>query len=151
MLDVYRTFYPLKKYQARSVMEAACWRTANSLRFLPPRIPHAVTLMVMALTFYTKDPYGVGDALNIFLFPDLSPSSGWEAALLTWKWDAILGGSTLTSFSDTSLLMGKQKVVPISGWDEASSQLRASDVFCTVFLGDDRFHPAMYKIFLFLE
>ena len=142
---------PLNKDRARAAMEAACRRTTDILRFRPPRIPHAVAVMMMALTFHTDDPDGVRGALNIFLFPDLSPSSGWEAALLTWKWDAILGGSTLTSFSDTSLLMGKQKVVPISGWDEASSQLRASDVFCTVFLGDDRFHPAMYKIFLFLE
>ena len=72
--------------------------------------------MVMVLTFHTEDPDGVGDALNILLFPDLSPLAGSEATLLTQKWDAILGGGTLNSFADTSLLMGKQKVATIVGW-----------------------------------
>ena len=74
-----------------------------------------------------------------------------EAALLTRKWDAILQGGTLTSFADTSLLIGKQKVAPITGWDEAVSQLEAWDVFCTVFLGDGGVHPATYEMFLLLE
>ena len=102
-------------------MEATCWRTAESLRFCPQCIPQAFVAMVMALVFHTKDPDGVGDALNIFLFPDLFPSSGLEAALLTRKWDTILGGGTLTFFADTSLLTGKQKVAPTSGWEEAVS------------------------------
>ena len=72
--------------------------------------------MVMALAVYTKDPDRVGDTLNIFLFPDLSPSAVSEAALLTRKWDVILEGGTLTSLADTSLLMGEQKVAPIAEW-----------------------------------
>ena len=96
-------------------MEAACRRTAESLRFRPPYTPHAVAVMVMEIAFHTKDPDRLGDTLNIFLFPDLSPSSGSEAALLTHKWDAILGVGTLNSFTDMSLLMGKQKVAPIAG------------------------------------
>ena len=39
-----------------------------------------------------KTPNGVGDALNIFLLSNHSPLEGLEAALLTRKWDAILGG-----------------------------------------------------------
>ena len=81
--------------------------------------------MVMALAFHTEDSYGVGYAFNILLFPDLSPSAGLEAALLTRKWDAILGGGTLSSFAETRMIMGKQKVAPIAGWDEAASQLEA--------------------------
>ena len=81
--------------------------------------------MVMALAFHTKDPDGVEGTLKILLFPDLYPSAGSEAALLTQNWDVILGGSGLTSFADMSLLMGKQKVYPIAGWDEADSQLEA--------------------------
>ena len=81
--------------------------------------------MVMALDFHTKDPDGVEDTLEIFLFPDLYPSTGSEADLFTRKWDVILGGGTLTSFADMILLMGKQKVAPIAGWDEAESQLEA--------------------------
>ena len=85
--------------------------------------------MVMALAFHTEYPDGVGDALNIFLFPDLSPLAGSEASLLTYMWDAILGVRTLTSFAATNLVMGKQKVSPIAGWDEVASQLEAWAVF----------------------
>ena len=49
-------------------MEAALRSTADSLRFRLLRIPHAIAVVVMALTFHTKDPYGVGYALNI-IFP----------------------------------------------------------------------------------
>ena len=84
---------PLKKDQSRTAMEAAYWRTADSLLFCLPLIPYAVTVMVMALTFHTEDPDRVVDALNIFLFPNLSPLAGLEAALLTRKWDVILGAA----------------------------------------------------------
>ena len=67
------------------------------------------------------------------------------------KWGAILGGGTLTSFAETSLLMVKQKVAPIVAWDEAESQLEAWVVFCTFFLGEDGVHPSTYKMFLLLE
>ena len=107
--------------------------------------------MVMALAFHTKDPDGVGYALNTFTFPDLSPLAGLDAALLTQKWYAILGGSTLTSFAYMSLLMGKQKVSSIAGWKKASSQLEAWAIFCTLFLGYDRVNPATYDFFLLLE
>ena len=72
-------------------MEAAFQRTADSLRFRSPHILHAVVVMVMVLEFHTKYPNGVVDALNVLLFPDLSPFEGLEVAILTWKWDAILG------------------------------------------------------------
>ena len=114
---------PLDKYMARVTMEAACGHTAKSLRFRPPFIPQAVAFMVMVLAFHTEDPDGVEYMLNIFLFPELSPSAGSKAVLLTRKWGAIMGGGTLNVFADMSLLMGKQKVAPIAGWDEAGSQL----------------------------
>ena len=56
------------------------------------------------------------------------------------KWDMILGGGTVTSFAETSLLMGEHKVAPITGWYEAESQLEAWSVFCMVFLGDNGVH-----------
>ena len=132
-------------------METACRSTAYGLRFRPPRVPHIVAVMVMAFAFHTEDPDGVGDALSIFLFLDHSPSAGSEAVLLTRKLDAILGRVTLTSFADTSLLMGNQHVAPIAGLYEASSQLEAWAIFCTLFLGDDDAHPATYEIFLLME
>ena len=142
---------PLKKERAIAAMETSFWHTADILRLRPPRITHTVAVMVMALTFHTEDPDGVGYALNIFLLPNLFPSAGLEAALLTRKWDAILGGSTLTSSADTSLLMGKKKVSPITGWYEASSQLKAWTVFCMVFLVDDGVQPIPYEMLLLLE
>ena len=141
----------LKKDQARSAMEAACRRTGEKLLFLPPCIPHSVAVMVMALTSHTEDPDRVGEDLNIFLFPDLSPLEGSDVALLTRKWGAILGGGTLTSFADKSMLMGNQKVSPIIGWDKSVSQLEAWTVFCTVFPGDDSVNLATYKMFLLME
>ena len=131
----------LKKYRDRAAMEAACRHTADSLCFRLPHIPHTVVVMVMALTFRTKDPGRVGDSLNIFLFTDLSPSAGSKMALLTQKWYAILGGGTLTSFTYKNLLMVNQKVAPIVGWEKAASQLEVWPVFCTVFLEYDRAHP----------
>ena len=76
---------PIKKDREIAVMEAACRRTAKSLHFRPPHTPHTVMAMVMAVAFHTKDLDGVGDTLNILLFPDLSPLVGSEAALLTRK------------------------------------------------------------------
>ena len=107
--------------------------------------------MVLVLDFHTKDPDRVGDTLNIFLFTDLSPLAGLEAALLTRKWDAILVGSILKSFAEMILLMGKQKVTPIVVWGEAASQIEAWAVFCTVFLGDNSGHPATYEMFCLIE
>ena len=37
--------------------------------------------MMLDFDFYTKDPDGVGDAINIFL-PDLTPADRSKAALL---------------------------------------------------------------------
>ena len=93
-------------------MEAYCRGTADALHFFLLHISHTISVMAMALTFHNNDPDGLGDALNTFLFPDLSPSSGSEAALLTRKWDAILGGGTLASFAETILLMGEQRSPP---------------------------------------
>ena len=76
---------------------------------------------------------------------------GSEAALFMWKWDPILGGGAVTSFTDTSLLMGKRNAAPIAVWDKAVSQLEDWDFFCTVFLRDDGVHPDTYKMLLLLE
>ena len=82
---------PLEKDRARAAMEAAFRSTIKILRFRHLHIPHNFVVMVMALAFHTKDVEGVEDTLNIFLFTNLSPLVGSEAALLTRKWGAILG------------------------------------------------------------
>ena len=40
------------------------------MRFCAPCITHSVTVMVLDLALYTKDTDGVGDTINVFLFPD---------------------------------------------------------------------------------
>ena len=65
--------------------------TAKSLRFHALSVTHYVMVMVLALVFHTKDPNGVGDAVNIFLLLDMSPSTVSEAYLLARRWDADLG------------------------------------------------------------
>ena len=123
----------------------------------PLRTPHTVAVMVMALTFHTKDPNRVGDAMNIFLFPDLSNLAGSEAALLTRKWDAILGGGTLNSFADTSLLWESKRSPPLQAgtshrpnsrlgpyfswcsWEMTGSTLRRKKCFSSW-----RRHPGTY-------
>ena len=94
-------------------METACRRTAEHLCFWAPRISHAILVLVLGLAFYSEDPDGVGDAISILIFPDLSPSASSEAALLARRWDTILGGGAFTTFSDTSLLLAKEKVKPV--------------------------------------
>ena len=84
------------------------------MRFHAHCIPHSVSVIVLALAFFTKDLNDVGDAIKIFLFPDLSPYAGSEAALLNHCWDAVLRDNTLTSFSDTRNLPGMQNVILIT-------------------------------------
>ena len=49
-------------------MEVACRRKAEHLRFRVPHISHTVVVLVLGLAFYSEDPDGVGDAVNVFLF-----------------------------------------------------------------------------------
>ena len=65
------------------------------------------------------------DAINVILFPDLSPLAGSEAALLAMRWDAIIGGGALTSFAYTSLLLDKHSVELFTSWGAAEKQIKA--------------------------
>ena len=56
----------------------------------------------------------MGYAINVFLFLDLSQSASSKAVLLTRRWDAMFGDGALTSFVDTSLLITKQRVEPVT-------------------------------------
>ena len=109
LLEIWKTIAPLQKDRARSAMEAAYWRTGDGPRFRPSRTPHVVVVTVIALAFHTEELDGVGDALNIFLFPDLYPSVGLEVAILTRKWEAILGGGHLDFLHIHESSDGKEK------------------------------------------
>ena len=54
-------------------MESVCHQMANILYFWVTSIPHSVTFLVLDLDFHTKCPDGVGDVVNILLFPEFSP------------------------------------------------------------------------------
>ena len=62
------------------------------------------------------------------------------------KWGAVLGAVTLDSFAYTNLIMGQQKVYPVTGWYEAASQIKAWSVMCSVFLGHMGQHPATFDM-----
>ena len=110
-------------------MEAAFRQTAEHLRFCAPCIYHVVAILILGLTFYSKDLDGMGDAINVFIFPDLSPLAGSEDVLLARRCYAILGGGDLTSIAYTSLLLEKQRVKPVTSWESAKKQLEAWGVF----------------------
>ena len=127
-------------------MESACRATAECMCFCALCIPYSAVVMVLALSFYTEDPDIVGYALNYFLFPEISLSSGSEASLLTRRWDSFLVYDTFTSFADMGSLLGLQKVVPVSIWDAASKQLELWTGFCAIFLGDASNHPSTQEM-----
>ena len=86
------------------------------------------------------------DATNVFLFPELFPSEGSEAALLARRWESIRGGGTITSFVDTSLLLEKQRVKLVTSWEAAEKQLESWGVFCHIFLGAASVQPVTYEV-----
>ena len=128
-------------------MEGECCRTVENLRLRSPHISHAIVVLVLGLAFYSEDPNGVGESINVFLFPYMSPLAGSEAALLVLSFDAILGGGALISFSESILLMVKNQFDPVKNWKAAEKQLEAWGVFYHAFLGDAAVHPAIYKLY----
>ena len=146
LLPIWDVITPLSRDRYRSAMEAVCHRTAETLHFLALHIPHYDAVLILGLACSSKDPDGVGDAINVFLFPDLYPLASSEAALLARRWDSILGGRSLTSFLETSLLLVRQRVEPVTRLETAEKQLEAWGVFCHVFLGDAAVHPTTYKV-----
>ena len=87
--------------------------SVEGMCFRAPIISQYIVAVMLALVFYTKYPDGVGDAINIFLSPDLTPLIGLEIEVLTRRWDAFLGGGTITSSNNTRLLLGKHKFTSV--------------------------------------
>ena len=88
--QIWRTIAPLSRDRARAAMGEAHQRTAKHMHLSVPIINHGVTVMVLDLAFYTKYRDSVGDAINIFIFPDVSPEAGSKAALLACCWVTFL-------------------------------------------------------------
>ena len=106
-------------------MEVTCLWTVESLCTRATYISYAIAVLVLGITIYIEGLDGLKNAINVFPFPDLSPSVGSEAALLARRCHAILGGGALTSFADTSLLLTNKLVEPFTSWEEAEKQLEA--------------------------
>ena len=98
---------PLYRDRYQSLMESV-WRcTVEHLWFRAPHISHAATVLVWVLTFYSKYLDVMGEAINVFLFLGLFPSTGSKATLMARITHAILGGGALTCFTGTRLLLAK--------------------------------------------
>ena len=108
-------------------------------------------LLILGLYLYSKDPGSVGDAINVFLSPDLSTSVGLEAGLLARRQDAIMDGGALISFAGTSLLLANQRVEPVMNWEAVDKQLEAWGLFCHILLGDAAVHLATYEVCSLVE
>ena len=107
--------------------------------------------MLLSLLFHTEYPDGVRNTVNIFLFPNLFISTGLEVALVARRWYMALDSSTLTTYSDTALLLQHQKVDPIIIWEAAGNMLDQWEVFLMVILGSSSSHPAMYEITMLID
>ena len=67
------------------------------------QILHVVAGLNKKITFYTEDPYGVRDILNIFLLPKFYLSTDSEAELVAQRWDIELDRSTLKTHVETDV------------------------------------------------
>ena len=93
----------------------------------------------------------MGESINIFLFPDMSPSVGSEAAPLARSRGVILGRRALTSFAYTSLLLSKKQEEPVTSWEAVDNQIKPWGVFYHVFLVDAAVDPSTYKVCTLVE
>ena len=89
----------------------------------------------LILNFYTEDPEGVGDAVNIFLFTDLSLSAISEATLVSRRWGTAPDSSPLVNFKDIASLLQRKNVDPVIGLEAAVIMLEKWKVFFEVILG----------------
>ena len=101
---------PLKKENACTAIEIACLARVRALRRKAPKITHKVAVLLLSLAFHTGYPDRVSNAVNIFMFLDLSLEAGTKAVLVARRWDTALESNTLTSYADTAALMTKQRI-----------------------------------------
>ena len=127
-------------------LEIACQHKARELRYKAPNISNAVAWILLSILFHTKYPDRVGVTFHIFLFPDLSISAVSEDALLARRWYKALDSSTLTTYTNTPLLIQLQKVAPIIKYKVVFNMLDKWEVLLTVILGSGSLHPALCEI-----
>ena len=119
---------------------------AQALRLKPPNITHVVSVLLLGLDFHTEDPGRVSDAVNIFMFLDLSLLAGTEAALVARHWDTESKSNTLMSYTNTALLMTKQRISPILVWEGSVKLLNQWLMLIDVIIGPPELHPAICEL-----
>ena len=80
LLAIFSTISPISKDRVRAAMESAYRAAVNHMHFRTSCIIYSVAVMVLDLDSYKKDPDVVGDAVNIFISPNFSPSAGSAAS-----------------------------------------------------------------------
>ena len=115
LTNIWASLAPLKKEKARTALEIVCLAWVRALWPKASKITHMVAVLILRLDFHTEDPDGVSDAVNIFMFPDLSLAAGTKVALVTRRWDTALDSDMIMSYANTSALMSKQRISLIMG------------------------------------
>ena len=131
---VWSNLAPLKSDKALTTLDIACLALAHTLRIKRPNITYMVEFLLLGLAFHTEDPDGVSNALNIFMFLDISLEEGEEAAMVAWQWDTALYSNTIKLYTDTTALVTKQKISPIIGWEGAAKMLEQGLVLLNIII-----------------
>ena len=103
-------------------------------------------VLLFGLPFQTEDPEGESDAVNIFMFLDLSLLAGTEAALVARHWDTESKSNTLMSYTNTALLMTKQRISPILVWEGSVKLLNQWLMLIDVIIGPPELHSAICEL-----
>ena len=107
---------------------------------------HTLAVLLLELQFFAEYPDCVNDTANIFQFPDLCLSTGFESSMVSRRWDTALDSNTATSYADAAALMKQHRIPPIVGWEAAAKMLEQWLVVVTVLLGPQDRHPAVFEL-----
>ena len=120
------------------------------MRYNASHISHAVTGLILDITFHTEDPYGVEDTVKFFLFPDLFLSASSKATLVARRWYTTLDSSMLTTYANTVSILQRQKFSPIVVWKATKSMLYQWAIFFAVLWRPPPKHRAVYELMLMI-
>ena len=113
--EICQTLASLTKENAWPVFEIAYRESARALLCKGPWGTHTVSILLLWLHLFTKDPEYVNDTVNIFQFPNLSLSAGSKSSMVTRIRDTALDANILTLYSDAAALMKQERIPPIVG------------------------------------
>ena len=151
LLNIWADIAPLRKDKSRTALDIRCLAHARALQLKPPKITLMVALLLLGLAFYMEFTNGISDTVNIFMLPYLFQTAGKEEALLAQRWDTALESNTLTSYSDTAVLMTKQKIAPIVSWEGADNMIEQWLVLLDIILGPPELHPSVHGLSILVE